>query len=272
MAGHFNGEADATRLGSLCWLEESGLAASPDLQRIVAAARAESKSLAAIGWEGSIRGVFVFSEVLRSEAATTLARCAALGCDVAVLTGDEPARGQALAEQLGVAVKAGLLPAAKVAALAEARRSIGPVAMVGDGVNDAPALAASDVGIALGCGADLSRESAAVCLLRDDLAQVPWSIELARRGVCVIRQNLFWAFSYNTLGIALAAGGWLNPAWAAAAMVVSSLLVVTNSLRLQSDAPGEFAGEDGAADRRDSFARHSADVKIDENLAPLGAS
>ena len=236
MAGRFDGEAGHDSTGKLALAARIGAGGSA---RITAeplhAARGEGKSLSAIGWEGRIRGVFVFSETLRSEAASALRTCEALGCDVAVLTGDEPSRGRLLAEQLGVPVTAGLMPEAKVAALAEARRAIGPVAMVGDGVNDAPALAASDVGIALGCGADLSRESALVCLLSDDLTQVPWSIELARRSVRVIRQNLFWAFSYNTVGIALAASGWLNPAWAAAAMVASSLLVVTNSLRLQTD-------------------------------------
>ena len=267
MAGHFDRERDVTRLGSLRWLQESALAVPAELQGTIASARDEGKSLSAIGWDGWVRGVFVFSEALRSEAAAALTACEALGCDVAVLTGDEPSRGRVLAEQLGVRVTAGLLPEAKVAALAAARCAIGPVAMVGDGVNDAPALAASDVGIALGCGADLSRESALVCLLSDDLAQVPWAIELARRSVRVIRQNLFWAFSYNTVGIALAATGWLNPAWAAAAMVASSLLVVTNSLRLQSDVDGVFVGQ---AD--DPFVRRSADARIGENLAPLGAS
>jgi cation transport ATPase len=138
---------------------------------------------------------------------------------------------------LGIAVRAGLLPDDKVDALAAASRQFGPVAMVGDGTNDAPALAASDLGIALGCGADVSRESAGVCLTTDDLLRVPWAIDLARRTVRVIRQNLFWAFAYNSLGIALAAGGWLSPAWAALAMVVSSALVVANSLRLADGIP-----------------------------------
>jgi heavy metal translocating P-type ATPase len=241
IAARFDDESHDSRLGSLRWLQASGMTVSPELQRAIALARRDGKSLSGIGWGGRVRGVFEFSETLRSEAPAALARCAMLGCDVGVLTGDDPARGRLLAEQLGVTVTAGLTPEAKVAALAEARRSRGPVAMVGDGVNDAPALAASDVGIALGCGADLSRESALVCLLADDLAQVPWSIDLARRSVRIIRQNLFWAFGYNTLGIALAAAGWLNPAWAAAAMVASSLIVVANSLRLQADSRGSLA-------------------------------
>jgi len=234
MAACFDSEPSVSQLGSLRWLQASAMNVSPALQDTVTRARHDGKSLSAIGWGGQVRGVFVFSETLRPEAAKALAQCRALGCDVAVLTGDEPARGRLLGQQLGVHVMAGLTPDAKVTALADAHRSLGPVAMVGDGVNDAPALAASDVGIALGCGTDLARESALVCLLSNDLNRVPWCIDLARRSVRTIRQNLFWAFGYNTLGIAMAAAGWLNPAWAASAMVASSLLVVANSMRLQT--------------------------------------
>jgi heavy metal translocating P-type ATPase len=235
----FDGESAATRLGSLRWLEEVGLELPPGLARAIA--RCDGQSMSAIGWAGRVRAVFVFRETLRPEAAAALAECRSLGCDVAVLTGDEAARAATLADTLAVPVLAALTPEDKVAALDDARRRFGPVAMVGDGVNDAPALVAGDVGIALGCGADLARESAAVCLVSDNLARVPWAIELARNSVRVMRQNLFWAFAYNTVGIALAAAGWLNPAWAAAAMVASSVFVVTNSLRLGGAAPLERA-------------------------------
>jgi P-type E1-E2 ATPase len=171
-------------------------------------------------------------EELRLEAAAAIASLRQQGRDVAALTGDNAARGAALTRELGVPVQADLLPHDKMAAIEEARRSVGPVAMVGDGINDAPALAASDVGIALGCGADVSRDSAVVCLLGDDPAGVPWAIDLAQRTVRVIRQNLFWAFSYNVLGIGLACTGRLNPTLAALAMALSSFLVVANSLRL----------------------------------------
>jgi P-type Cu+ transporter len=240
VAARFAGEAVATQLGSLRWLRASRLVVPRSLER--ALAPFDGESISAIGWGGRVRGVFVFRETLRSQASAALAQCKQLGFDVAVLTGDQPARAAVLADELLVPVLGGLSPQDKVAALDDARRRFGPVAMVGDGVNDAPALASSDLGIALGCGADVSRHSARVCLLADDLSRVPWAIALARRGVRIIRQNLFWAFAYNALGIGLAAAGWLNPAWAAAAMVVSSVFVVSNSLRLGAEPRTQPAG------------------------------
>jgi P-type E1-E2 ATPase len=200
--------------------------------RAIEAADRAGNSCAVVGWGGQARGLFVFAESLRPEAAGALAGARKLGLDVAVLTGDSAARGEALSRALNVVVAAELLPEDKVAALRTACQDFGPAAMVGDGINDAPALAASELGIALGCGADITRESAGVCILNDNLACVPWAVSLARQSMRVMRQNLFWAFAYNTVGIGLAAAGLLNPAFAAAAMVVSSVLVVSNSLRL----------------------------------------
>ena len=152
--------------------------------------------------------------------------------DVAVLTGDHQRRAAKVARLLDVPITSELLPEEKVTSVRSGGHQFGSVAMVGDGLNDAPALAAADVGVAMGCGADLSRESATVCLLSDDLGRLAWSVTLARQTVRIIRQNLFWAFAYNVVGIGLAVTGRLNPVWAAVAMALSSLFVVTNSLRL----------------------------------------
>jgi cation transport ATPase len=138
-----------------------------------------------------------------------------------------------LTSQLGVAVAAELTPEEKVARIRELGQRMGAVAMVGDGINDAPALAAADVGIALGCGADVSRDSADACLMGNDLARLPWLFGLARATVRTIQFNLFWAFAYNVIGIGLAMTGRLNPILAALFMVASSACVLANSLRLR---------------------------------------
>jgi P-type E1-E2 ATPase len=151
--------------------------------------------------------------------------------ELQLLTGDHAERAHTVAQALGLLQESQQLPQDKLAAINELSQQ-GGVAMVGEGLNDAPALAAADVGVALGCGADVSRDAAGVCLLADDLRLFPWAVELARRTNQVVMQNLFWAFLYNGCGIALAATGRLNPIWAAAAMAVSSLLVIANSLRL----------------------------------------
>jgi P-type E1-E2 ATPase len=192
-----------------------------------------ARSAAYLGWDGRVRGVFLFEEDLRDSVIPALAWCRGHQLDVAVLTGDHRRRAERLAEELHVPVIAELLPEQKVTAIREVRERLGPVAMVGDGINDAPALAASDVGIALGCGTDVSRDSAAVCLLGNDLTQLTWAIAFSREAVRVMRRNLIWAFAYNVVGIALAAAGWLNPALAALLMVVSSALVIRNALSLQ---------------------------------------
>jgi heavy metal translocating P-type ATPase len=230
-------DGERVLLGSLRLMRENTQLVPQGLAGAVAAAFAGGQPLVCIGWGGFVRGVFVLQEELRPEAKAALAQLQELGIEVSVLTGDHGQRGAVLARELGVSVAAELLPEDKVAKLQELRRAGRIVAMVGDGINDGPALAASDVGIALGCGADVARDSAGVCLLNNDLARLPWAIALARRAVWVVRENLFWAFAYNVAGIALAATGLLNPVLAALAMLLSSVLVLANSLRLRSATP-----------------------------------
>lgn len=233
-------------LGSERFVVREGLHIEPGLAKAARHAGETGRSLAFVGWGGTARGLFLFDEQTRPSAAAAVSRLGLLGIDLAILTGDQAARGKALADQFGMRVEADLLPGDKVDAIRRAREVFGPVAMVGDGINDAPALAASDVGVALGCGTDLSRDSALVCLLGDDLERLPWAIELARRTVGVVRGNLAWAFGYNSVGVVCAAFGWLNPALAALLMVGSSVLVIVNSLRLGCDGSDTLAVSDAA--------------------------
>ncbi len=225
-------------LGSPDWMTERGQAWPHTLSETVRDMMDQGRTLTCLALDRAVRGVFSFDEELRPSAAATLNALRTAGRSVQVLTGDHGRRGERLAESLAVDVRSGLLPADKIEHVRHIPAAARPVVMVGDGVNDAPALAAADVGIAMACGADVTRESADICLLGDDPAAVPWTIDLARRTVRTIRQNFAWAFAYNGVGIALAATGRLSPVFAAIAMVVSSLLVIANSSRLGSDQEG----------------------------------
>jgi len=156
-----------------------------------------------------------------------------LGASVQLLSGDAKLTTAAVAQQAGIAdFTAQALPQDKVAAIRKLQSCNQVVAMVGDGVNDAPALAQADVGIAMGSGTEIAIAAGAITMMRDDLALVPQAIQLSRRTVRTIKQNLTWAFFYNTIGIVIAILGWLNPLMAVSAMLVSSLSVVGNSMRL----------------------------------------
>lgn len=218
---------ETASLGSPAWIRER-VGSTYAWSHAVSSARC----LLAIGDE--IVAAFWMAEEIRPTAAAAVAGLESRGRRAIILSGDQPARVAAVADALRLAWRAPLLPADKLTALDDLRGA-GRVAMVGDGINDAAALAAADVGIALGCGADVARWSAAVCLLDDDLGHLPWLVDLAMQTRRTIRWNLLWAFGYNTACIPLAAAGLVHPALAAAAMVASSLLVVGNSLRLARD-------------------------------------
>jgi heavy metal translocating P-type ATPase len=219
-------------LGSVRWMQESGLIIPTELQTSLDRFAREGKAIACLGWNNKVRAVYACHESLRPEAAMAIHSLQQLNLHLEILSGDYAARAESIAKSLTISVRADLLPSDKVAAVQQAKSQFRAVAMVGDGINDAPALATADVGIAMGCGADVSREAADVCLLSSNLNHLTDAISLARRTVRVIRQNLFWAFAYNIVGIGLACTGKLNPIWAAIAMTASSVIVVTNSLRL----------------------------------------
>ena len=186
------------------------------------------------GWDGQVRGAVAVADTIKGSAAEAVARLRGLGLRTVLLTGDSQATAAAVAAQAGTdEVIAGALPDHKVTVVRDLQAQGHRVAMVGDGVNDGPALAAADLGIALGSGTDVAMSAADLIVLRDDLGAVPDAISLARATLGVIRGNLTWAFGYNIAAIPLAAAGFLNPLIAGAAMALSSAFVVANSVRLR---------------------------------------
>jgi Cu+-exporting ATPase len=190
--------------------------------------------LADVGTAPRLLGLFAFGDAVKPTSAAAVERLAAAGLRVVLVTGDNAGSARALAAQVGIGeVHADVLPGGKAAIVEEMKRAGLRVAMVGDGINDAPALAAADIGMAMAGGTDIAMHTAGITLMRGDPMLVADAIEISRRTVAKIRQNLFWAFAYNVVGIPLAAFGFLNPVVAGAAMALSSVSVVGNSLLLR---------------------------------------
>ena len=229
-------EGQRIRVGSLAWLIAEGVAVKPTeaLPVIIG-------SVIAVAQADQLLGFIVVADPVRASSRAAVSRLQAMGIELVMLTGDNLATARAVADEVGIArVEAGVLPGDKAAAVARLKASGAIVGMVGDGVNDAPALAAADVSFAMGAGADVALQAADVTLMKNDLNAVADAIALSAATLAKIRQNLFFAFVFNVAGIPAAAFGLLNPVVAGAAMALSSVTVVSNSLLLKRF---KFAGK-----------------------------
>jgi len=215
--------------------EEQGWPVPDELTATVARSRAAGRTAVVAGWDGRCRGVLEVADTVKPTSAEAVRRLRALGLEPVLLTGDHEQVARAVAAEVGIdQVVAGVLPEGKVAAVRDLQARGRVVAMVGDGVNDAAALATSDLGIAMGTGTDAAIAASDLTLVRGDLRVAADAVRLARRTLSTIRGNLFWAFAYNLAALPIAAAGLLTPMLAGAAMALSSVFVVSNSLRLRS--------------------------------------
>ena len=223
--------------GRPAFAEERAGALTVEARDAVELAEATGSTAVVAGWDGIVRAVFAVSDTLRDDSAETVARLQRMGLSVVILTGDNEGAARAVAEAPGVdRVVAGVLPEGKVEEITRLQAAGHRVAMVGDGVNDAAALATADLGMAMGAGTDAALHASDISLAGAGLSPVVTALELSRRTMRVIRGNLFWAFAYNVAALPLAALGLLNPMIAGAAMAFSSVFVVLNSLRLRAAA------------------------------------
>ncbi|WP_040832766.1 heavy metal translocating P-type ATPase [Nocardia brevicatena] len=227
-------DGHAVVIGRTGLLADWSLHLDTELERAMRAAEAEGRTAVAIGWDGRVRGVLVVSDTVKPTSAEAVAQLRGLGLTPIMLTGDNEASARAIAAQVGIdEVIAEVLPQDKAAVIERLQNEGKVVAMVGDGVNDAAALARADLGLAMGTGTDIAIEASDLTLVRGDLRAAVDAIRLSRRTLGTIKGNLFWAFAYNVAAIPLAMAGLLNPMLAGAAMAFSSVFVVSNSLRLR---------------------------------------
>ncbi|MGC4853584.1 heavy metal translocating P-type ATPase [Micromonospora sp. DT4] len=221
-------------LGRVRLLRERGVDVPPEVEWAVRDAEAAGRTAIVAGWDGRARGVLAVADVVRPTSRAAVARLRAMGLTPVLLTGDNTTVARAVAAEVGVdEVIAEVLPTGKVDVVKRLQAQGRSVAMVGDGVNDAPALAQADLGLAMGTGTDVAIEASDLTLVRGDLDAAVDAIRLSRRTLGIIRGNLFWAFGYNVAALPLAAAGLLNPMIAGATMAFSSVFVVANSLRLR---------------------------------------
>ena len=256
-------EGHAVAVGRPRWAEwEWALAVPAGLAARASEAEAAGQTVVFAGWDGQVRGLLAVADTIKPTSAEAVRRLRGMGLRPVLLTGDNERAARAVAAQAGIGeVIAGVLPAGKVDAIRRLQGEGRVVAMAGDGVNDAAALAQADLGLAMGTGTDAAIEASDLTLVRGDLLAVPDAIALSRRTLRIIKGNLFWAFGYNSAAVPLAALGFLNPLIAAAAMAFSSVFVVTNSLRLRRFRPFNPAAAHPAqpfADTRVTLARPGA--------------
>jgi len=232
-------DGHAVAVGRPGWVESEGALAVPaGLAARASAAEAAGQTVVFADWDGQVRGLLAVADTIKPTSAEAVRRLRGMGLRPVLLTGDNERAARAVAAQAGIGeVVAGVLPAGKVDAIRRLQEEGRVVAMAGDGVNDAAALAQADLGLAMGTGTDAAIEASDLTLVRGDLLAVPDAILLSRRTLRIIKGNLFWAFGYNCVAVPLAALGFLNPLIAAAAMAFSSVFVVTNSLRLRRFQP-----------------------------------